>query len=288
MSDDWTVTAGGRAVTFMTDFGSPFRLSEAPEIGHQVASDDVTLPGEDGTLFGSDTIPGQTVTFTVDVDGHGSEQAGRALLADLRAVWRDPAARGDPSAVATVLAPSGRLLYGRPRRFSHDDSLLKQGWSRVVADFQASTDVWFAAPEQTTAVSIAGGVGGGLEAPLAAPLSTTASSDRSAGFTVGGQIETWPILTVQGPVSNVRFGITGVAEFLYPGQVGFNEALVVDCRPHARSVLQGGVPVGLNPASSRLADARLTAGAFEAYIVGSSMEGTATLTVAWHDAYPTW
>lgn len=282
----WRLTYPGGDVQFDTKY---LVLDQAPEIGDPTRSvGDVPATSGDALLFGRDRTEGRLVTFHVAVLGEGRDDT-RARLSELQEAWRGDAVRHIPGAVAVLESDSGRVTFGRPRRFRPDLESDRLGHIAVDCDFQTADDLWYG-PEQSTSVSIAPAVGGGLVAPLVAPLATTESSDRSTAVTVGGSLPTWPVFEVRGPISGPVIELVGQWAMRFPNlSLAYDQTLVVDARPWARTILRDGGSVAgmLAQSSARLQDAVLPPGTHELVLRGTSLTGTASLTARWRDAYTT-
>lgn len=287
MAENWTLQYSGVTVPFGTE-PTGFNFAAAPEIGMpDIATDDTDRPRSDGVAFGVDTFGGRTVSFAIDVLG-AAEADVRGHAAVLAHAWRADVVRNSPGAVATLISDSGRVTFGRPRRFAADNEWQQQDLIRVAADFACADTLWYGA-ESSQVVTYAPAVGGGLVAPLASPLSTTATSDRSQVFTVGGAVATWPVFEVVGPITNPVVEVVGLFRMEFRTTLAFDQTLVVDTRPWVRSVLRNGASVAgtLSRTSARLSQASVPPGAHELVLRGVSDTATARATVRWRDAYLT-
>ena len=287
MPNDWRLVYPGTDLAFGS-VTSGLVFPVAPAIGTtETEADDTRRPRGDGTVFGVDYLSGQTIGFAVDVVGP-DESATRARLATLARAWRGDAVRSSPGAVAELVAHTGRSTFGRPRRFVSNDDEIHSGLAAVTADFVTADDLWYG-PEQAAEVSLVPAAGGGLVAPLASPLSTTATSDRSAVFQVDGEVPTWPVLEVAGPLTSPVIEIVGVLRIELDLTLAYDQTLVIDTRPWARTVLRDGASVSgrRTRASTRLDAAALPPGTHQLVLRGASATGTARATARWRNAYTT-
>lgn len=288
MPNDWTLAYPGLALPFGS-VASGLVFDTAPEIGApEITTDDAQRPRSDGVAFGVDYHSGLTITFALTVSGTDTADA-RARLATLKQAWRADVVRSTPGAVATLTADTGRLTFGRPRRFASGDELLPFGISAVTADFATADTLWYG-EEHAVTVHFAPDPGGGLIAPLAAPLTTTATSDRSSVLTVAGEAETWPVFEIAGPITNPSIEVVGLFRMDFLLTLAYDETLVVDSRPFARSILRNGASVAgaLTHTSTRLSKAALPPGVHELVLRGTSEPATAKVTARWRDAYTTY
>lgn len=287
MPNDWRLAYPGEDLAFGS-IASRLVFSAAPDLGsHEIRHDDAERPRADGVVFGADFFGGRTITFDVAVAGEDEAHA-RELLAVMAGAWRADVVRKTSGAVATLAADSGRITYGRPRRFASVDELLPQGMSHVIADFAAVESVWYG-EEHNVSVTLQPAPGGGLLAPLASPLATTSSSDRSTAFTVAGDLQTWPVFEIQGPITNPVVEIVDLLRMEFRLTLAHDETLVVDTRPWGRSILRDGASVAgsLSRTSTRLSQAAIPPGSHELVLRGVSESGTARVTARWRDAYLT-
>lgn len=286
MPNDWRLVYDETDLHFGST-SSGYVFPTAPELGGaELTNDDTQRPRGDGVLFGSDFRGGQTITFAIDV-ADDDEAGARRRLAPLAAAWRADAVRSKPGAFAELVAHTGRSAFGRPRRFVSDLEALPEGLVAVTADFATADDLWYGGEERAS-VSLVPPAGGSLVAPLAAPLSTTHSSDRSTAITVAGELPTWPVFEVAGPITNPVVEVVGLLRMEFRLSLAYDQRLVIDTRPWARSILRDGANVAgtLSPTSTRLSRAALPPGTHESVLRGSS-DGLATLATRWRPAFHT-
>jgi hypothetical protein len=287
MPSNWNLSYAGEDLDFGS-IASGYVFTGAPDLGPpDIRTDDAVRPRGDGVAFGVDFLSGRTCGFSLAVSG-ADEADARVRLARLSKAWRADVVRQTSGAVATLTADTGRVSFGRPRRFASVDELLPQGMTEVIADFASADSLWYG-QESSTRVTLALSSGGGLIAPLASPLSTTFSSDRSRVLYVGGQVPTWPVFEIQGPITNPIVEVVGVLKMEFRTTLAYDEKLVVDTRPWARSILRNGSSLAgsLSRTSTRLSKAALPPGDHEIVLRGTSQPGTASVDVSWRDAYLT-
>ena len=286
MPDNWQLAYGETAFAFGS-VSSGFVFPTAPELSAaEIEHEDADVPRGDGVAFGSDFRRGSTVTFSIDVNGASPSDA-RARLSQLTRAWRADEVRSTPGATARLISDTGRTAFGRPRRFAPDLEELPSGMAGATADFATADDLWYG-PEEFEVVPLVPALGGGLMAPLASPLATTASSDRSQGITVEGEVPTWPVFEVAGPITNPVVEIVGVLRLAFNLTLAYDETLVVDTRPWVRSITRNGSSVrgSLSRTSTRLSRAALPPGSHEVVLRGTS-DGLASLAARWRPAFTT-
>lgn len=287
MPNDWLLSYPGAALPFGS-VASGYVFTKAPDLGApDVETDDASRPRADGVMFGVDYFGGRTIGFDISVAG-ANEADARARLAVLTKAWRADAVRRTPGAVTTLTADTGRVTFGRPRRFASVDTFLPEGLTEVVADFACADPLWYG-QENLSTVALTPPPGGGLIAPLAEPLATTSTSDRSTALVVGGEVPTWPVFEIAGPITNPVVEIVGLFKMEFRTTLAYDETLVVDTRPWARTILRNGASVAgsLTRTSARLSQAAIPPGAYEMVLRGASEPGTANVRAIWRDAYLT-
>jgi hypothetical protein len=288
---EWTLTHAGGSVTFGLIDNVAF-LAGFPELGDaELTVDDADRPRMDGRAFGSDYRGGVTLTFDLRVTGD-TEQEARQTVAMLARLWRADSVRGVAGAFAELRTRQGgreRSTFGRPRRWSVNDTNARHGSISILCDFATTDDVWYESQAQTMAANIAPGAGGGLMSPLAWPLTTTMSSDRSIELNIGGEVNTWPVIEFTGPITNPTVGVIGLWEIGLTTSLVAGQTAKIDTRPWSRAVTRGTANIGglLTRSSSRLSKASIPPGRYELYFRGTDSSGTADLYVSWRNGYTT-
>lgn len=291
MLNDWHLKYGSTDLAFGT-VASGFVIPQggAPAISNQDITDqDAARPRGDGVLFGTDYRNGTTVTFDLLVDGGADEAASYAKLQTLATAWRADEVRANPGSMATLQAHTGRVAFGRPRRFQPDYDLSPFGVTGVTCDFATADDMWYG-PSQTTTVNLVPRGQGGLIAPLASPLATTKSSDRSQVINVNGLLPIWPVIQINGPITNPSVEVVGQFKASFNLTLAYDQTLTIDTRPWARSILRGRASAAgsLDPRGDRLSDMQVAPGRHELVLRGTSATGTPRALFTWRDAFPTY
>ena len=288
----WRLTYPGTDLLFGSGADEVFNLT-APDLGDvDIRSADAERPRADGLSFGTDYRGGRTITFDLGIRGT-DETAARAALGRLTSAWKADAVRSVPGATAELQMAYGgheRAVLGRPRRFAAHLQDAKTGFIAVTADFLASDDLFYSTAYSQADVSIVPPPGGGLTAPLSAPLTTSTSSDRSQGFTVGGDLPAWPVVTLRGPITNPVVEVVGLWRLELSGSFSEDDTVVINTEPWARTVLRNGtasVAGKLARRSVRLSKAAVPPGTYELVLRGTSATGTASASLRWRTTYPT-
>lgn len=288
-NDEWTLAYPGRVLNFGTAYTPVFNITP-PDLGDAALRVSSTpRPRTDGVSFGTDYRGGRTVAFDLGIKG-SNEVAVRDALADLATAWRADAVRSVPGAVAELRARYAgreRVTFGRPRRFAANAAGAKQGLATAVCDFETADDLWYSLTTTSAQINLVPNAGGGLLSPLASPLGTTSNSDRSVGIQVASGLPVWPRIEITGPITDPEVEVIGVCRIALRTTIEYDQTVVIDTAPWARTVLRNGVNVGgtLSRTSTRLAKAAIPPGSYEVAFRGVSDTGTAVARLSWRDSY---
>lgn len=288
---EWTLEYDGVSLSWGAP-GDRIILDGPPEVGSpEISTDDTRRPRADGIAFGMDYRGGVSVTFSLAVVADDEEEA-RDLAASFSRAWRGDAVRKTPGSVATLRSRLGtreRIVYGRPRRFAQDDTHAPEGVVLLTCDFQCVNDVAYSNGDTVEAVSLVPPASGGMESPLAAPLTTTAPSSYPGGIEVGGDLPAWPVVQVDGPITDPEVQVTNEWTLRLRTTVPAGDALVIDTRPWRRTItrLSDGASFAgvLTRESVPLSQASLDPGGYEIALRGIDQTGTASMRFSWHDTY---
>lgn len=292
MSWDWVLQTDRGQAVFGDDAARAVASSWVIEPGKSRV-DDRELPRADGLRFGQDFRGGQTARFSLWVSGD-DEADVLAELAALATVWRNDGGRTFAGSMATLRHPNGRFMFGRPRSFEADAQRAGQGYATVKAVFEAQDDLWYG-PEELTRIRFVPPVSGGLTFPAEAPFTfDSGATTRNGSVLVAGDVESWPVFEISGPVTNPEVEVVGVGRLMFKTTLAYDQFLRVDTRPWARWVQRGFVqnptvlsplPGALSPSGSRLSDMALRPGAYQVLLRGYDPSGTAELGVVLNPAY---
>ena len=346
MSNSWKLDCGPDGTILFGPQSTRYPFSADPKIGDSDRqTQDADLEGVDGALFGIDTTAGQTIAFELTAVGETDDEAN-ALYAAFRKAWRADSIRSTRGAVATLTAPSGRSIFGRPRRITPIYYPDRAGVVGIVADFATRDDLWYG-PEQFLSVPLAVSQSGGLverhyapgesfgvvevisgtnlyavgqlaqsptetglylpgpiaESPsgsglfplpagqllydgLKEPLVARGYTTQANAFVVGGDMDTWPTVTIRGQILNPGVEVAGVFRYATQTSLAFDESITISTRPGARSVLRNGDQIAsLTRTSDLLSSAALSPGSHTLTLTGSASTGTPEAVISWRAAY---
>jgi hypothetical protein len=289
LNGEWRLTYPGTSYRFGTPANAAWNLT-TPDVGDaDLRVADVDRPRQDGRAFGVDYRGGRTISFEMGLRAQTPAKA-REEAALLQQARRADAIRSVPGAVAelrTVYDGRERLMYGRPRRLALDygDVTVNQ-YVGVVADFACSDDLFYGSVEEDARVSLVPSLGGGLMAPLRSPLSTTASSDRSVGINVDSEMPVWPVVRVNGPVSNAEVYVGDLFRWQLRLSLDYDEYVDIDTRPWARYALRNGsANVTGAIRGTRLARSSIPSGSYPVGFKGEDPTGTSSIEVSWRPTF---
>lgn len=283
---DWTLTTDNSSVSFGDDRSLVVVDSWSVDPG-KFRIGDQENPRMDGVRFGRDFRSGQSVKFSMWING-GTEAAAMAGLSELAALWRNDSGRSRGGSLATLRHPRGRVAYGRPRGLVSDTQRVERGWATVNADFDCVNDLWYGVEESVT-LGLVPEFTGGLPIPADVPFvlgGGTGQADRIV--TVGGDVATWPVFELKGPIVDPWVDVPGVGRLVFTGSLAYDQTLEVDTRPWARWVKRNGFafPGALQPSGARLGDMGLRPGSYQIIFGGYDPSGTSSLTVRVRPAFP--
>lgn len=264
---------------------------KSPDIGEvEVENEDQNRPGADGVVFGQDYRGGRLITFELGVKGTDPDDS-LALSETLLRAWRGDTLRVAPGQLATLCTSvSGRLrqVYGRPGHCSTSDTIPRSAFMLATCDFRTVNDLWYDPAVQSVTVNLAPSTSGGFSAPFSAPITTSSPTTRDEKVVVGGTTNTYPVITINGPVTQPRITVVGGWTLSLDVTVSAGQQLIIDCRPWARSVVRsdGASFAGKLSRTSRLSAAVLVPGSvYTVSYGGTDLTGASTMTFAWNNAY---
>lgn len=287
MTGAWGLRYGRTDVRFTDESG--IYLRAFPEPGSpDITDQDSRYPYGDGASMGVDTRGGRTIPITFGISGR-TEAEVRERYGRLATLWRGDAVRSAVGGMAELLSDGGRSALGRPRALAPTDVHFEAGLMTVETNFETIDDLWYGNALSATATLGYRAVGG-IKFPVRFPLTTSPESDRSQTFVVGGEVPTWGVYVIEGPVLSPSLEIPGLARYSFSGlRLAYDQSLTIDTRPWAREVYRNdGAPLGgaLDASSTLLARAPIPPGQHELLLRGTTT-GTPRATVRWRDAFTT-
>lgn len=284
---DWRMVCGSEVTTFGS-YESGVGLDRHPAVlATEVEIEDQRRPRSDGVAVGADFFGATTVALDFTVYGSTYEDA-RARRQRLAYAWRGEPVRRTPGALAQLWSHTGRVAFGRPRRFAASDDHLRVGVATATADFVMTDPNWYGA-EKSSLVRFSEGSATGFKFPAVFPMMTVGQRETRELVDVTGDVPTPLVIEVRGPIVNPVVEI-GPLKFEANVSLLAGQTLVVNAWPDKRTItVNGRAAAGImSSRSTRLTAAVLKPGQYEAVLRGVSDSGTATLTVRWRDAFASW
>lgn len=284
--DEWQVQVGD----WLGGPGTAYILSAFDHAKPDLSSTagDQPLPGEDGLVFGRDTLGGTLITIEGAIVTPGDGAAALDAMAVWRAAWQADDIRATPGAVTTLRyrmpGREDRFVFGRPRQFT-PSSLANtvSGLIPVTCDWQCADHRWYG-EEQVVTLGTMPDTTGGITWPITWPITWAGEASGGDRILNDGDSATWPIITFRGPVATP--GVSWGGNSLSVGTtLTTGQAVTVDTRPWVRTVLResGGSVAGLLR-GNRLGEMSLAPGLTEVLFSGTDGTGTAQCEIRWRSA----
>ncbi|MFI6469825.1 hypothetical protein ACIBL5_06105 [Streptomyces sp. NPDC050516] len=287
---DWQIEFGG----ILFGHGTRIPIAAIEGLGRPgVRGETVERPGADGAWIGPDWYEARTVRIDCAIRTPGDPAAARQLLAGLQRVADAAKVRTVGGAVMPLRIkwPGSpvRVLFGRLRKLEPSWEKAVFGWVPLDVEFVADPR-YYADTEQRVELRLGWLSGGGFTAPVQAPILVTAAGTaggqkRPGWVTNGGDIDSYPVITVKGPCANpvITHIETGRALDLTGLTLNDGEWVCIDTRPGQRAITRnnGGAVATTEPLDSFL----LPPGRSEIRWIAADSTMSARLTVAWRDAF---
>lgn len=250
---------------------------------------DATAVQGDGVVFGRDFLGGRTWVWTMSADKK-SERGALSAVGRLSNAWLGSEARHHSGHVVPLLYKlDGRVrrVYGRPRRFAAPpDNRILAGYVPITADFAVIDHRHYDNYLSTVSVNMDISSDGGFIFPVIFPTSTLPSGEREGKFTSLGDMPTWPIILINGPVTNpwVRHQDWRIDLNI---AIAAGDYVEIDTRPWARTVLRNGnasVSAALGR-RQRLSDIVIFPGNQQIDFGGQGYTSDGACTISWRDAF---
>ncbi|WP_329131556.1 phage tail family protein [Streptomyces sp. NBC_01476] len=290
---DWQYDLAGA----LMGAGTSINVIETSGLGRPpVRDNDVPQPSADGVFVGPDYWDARQVQFDAAIKTPADPQAAHDVLAALQAGAVDPAVRlaGGETIPLRIKRPGRptKVLYGRVRKVDAEFAQVIYGYVPLDIEFIAGDPLFYGDTDQTVEIPLGWLSGGGFTAPVAAPILVTAASgaaDRPGWVTNDGDTDTYPLIRITGPCSNVTIihAESGRTLALPTLALTAGQWVELDARPGRVSVVRenGGNAEAFLSAASRLDQFSLPAGQSELRWTAVDPTNTSRLRLTWRPAY---
>lgn len=155
-------------------------------------------------------------------------------------------------------------------------------YSRYQFQFLAKTPEIPGTTEKTATVTVS--TGGSLSIPLSLPVSFEGGVDGSQTITNAGDEVAWPIITLNGPLTNPRITNADTEEYLQLNlTISSGNSVVVDMRN--RTVIQNGSLNQISKVTELSTWWSIDPGSNQIVLETSASDPGGNAVLAWHDAY---
>lgn len=261
-------------------------------------------PWSRGDLIG-DWTDGEAMIAAVYKASHSAHQRGLDGVNMLRQAWRADGLRRASGRAGWLVHSFGgrtRQLYGRPRKFAVSHSrLARQGYTPVVAEFQAVDDRFYDSVEQTAEMF-------DHQSPISLPTrpgrptapAWTYTSKKTVTFKQLGGTNTYPHVEIYGPCKNPKITVGDLWAVQLNTSIPAGDHVVIDARPWQRTVTyydgstsKGSVADKLTRDSPRLSEMYIPPGYWTATMSYTRLSSSAsaqgpTMRILWRDAFTWW
>lgn len=230
------------------------------------------------------TVTGVLVAASVDAvftDFTAVVKAFEAgLSADLTVLWRPGGSTRDLQGAARL---AGSVL-------TQLDARQPGGYLRYQAQLRFADPRWYSQTLLSASV-VAAATSGGIPFPMPFPIPLfQGASSGSVMAANAGTVETWPTITVAGPMNGIAVGNSTTNTFLYFDSlnIGAGQTLTITTNPMGRAATVAGASVvgSLRIASSNWPSIRASAtDTFQFYPINGGTSAASQLTVSWRSAW---
>jgi hypothetical protein len=289
---DWQIDIGG----ILLGHGTRIPVAAIEGLARPGTRGDVVeRPGTDGAWLAPDWYEARTVRIDCAIKTPGDPEAAAGLLAALEQVAENSRVRTVGGAVMPLRIkwPGSpvRVLFGRIRKLEATWEKAAFGWIPLDIEFTAPDPVYGDDVEQQVELRLGWLSGGGFTAPVQAPIivngaGATGGQKRPGWVINGGNVDTFPVLTVHGPCANPQITHVETGRTItVPVVLDAGQWVRIDTRPGQRVITRnnGGAVATTQPLDAF----RLPAGRSEIRWTAADPTLSARLTVAWRDAFTT-
>lgn len=290
---DWQFDMGGVLIGADTSVN----VIEVTGLGRPpVRDNDVDQPSMDGSFAGPDYWTARQIQFDAAVKAPGDPTACYDTVAALQAATDAAAVRlvGGQGMTLRIKRPGQpiKTLTVRARKLDPEYAQVIHGYVPLDIELLAHDPTFYADTDSTTEIPLGWLTGGGFAAPVTAPIYVqdgTLAADRPGWVTNAGETDTWPVIRITGPCSNVTvIHVASGRQLALPTlTLTAGQWVEIDTRPGYRTITRdngGNASAYLSP-SSRIDLFSLPPGTSEMRWTAFDSTNTARMRLTWRDAY---
>lgn len=252
---------------------------------------DASIGYQDGDRFGVDRRGGRLITL--DANTNAYDTAGGLRLARLlEAAWDAEDYRSVPGRHQVLRWRRGSQVlraYGRSRDCIPDHSMDWTGNIPYTLTFRTSEPRFYSDFETTETIGFVPEEVGGLVGDLIGDIVASGAGVSTRGFFVGGDLPTWVIMLIRGPITNPVLEFTDQWRLELITSLRAGEAVLIDPTPWGGPDVRtsGGANAAglLTPSSRLLSQMKLPPGRHTAVLLGSDPTGTSSADIITRDCY---
>lgn len=252
---------------------------------------DTEIGYADGDRFGVDRRGGRLISIDANTDAYTTTD-GLRLARRLEAAWDAEPYRSVPGRHQILRWRRGGGVYrayGRSRDCIPDHSMDWTGNIPYTLTFRASEPRFYSDFEVTETIGFVPEEVGGLEGDLIGDIIASGHGSSQRGFIVGGDLPTWVIMLVRGPIANPVLEFTDQWRVELTTSIRAGDSVLIDPTPWGGPDVRtsGGANAAgmLTPRSRLLSQMKLPPGAHTAVLLGSDPTGTSSADIITRDCY---
>jgi hypothetical protein len=290
---DWQYDIGG----VLIGAGTSVDVIEVTGLGRPpVRDNDVDQPSTDGSFAGPDYWAARQIQFDAAIKIPGDPAACHDMVAALQAATDTTGVRlvGGQGLTMRIKRPGRpvKTLTVRARKVDPEYKQVIHGYVPLDMEYVAHDPTLYGDVDSTTDIPLGWLTGGGFAAPVVAPIYVqdgTVAAVRPGWVTNQGTADTWPVIRITGPCSNVSvIHVASGRTLALPAlSLAAGRWIEIDTRPGYRTVTWdngGNATAYLSPAS-RIDLFSLPPGTSEMRWTAFDSTNTARLRLTWRDAY---
>jgi hypothetical protein len=271
--------------------GTDYNVSSFSFGGAERRLQDTAIGYSDGDRFGVDRLGGRLITLDANTDGWDTA-SGLRMARKLEAAWDGEPYRSVPGRHQVLRWRRGSQVlraYGRSRECIPDHSMDWTGNIPYTLTFRTSEPRFYSDFEFSEAIGFVPEEVGGLIGDLIGDIVASGYGASQRGFEVGGDLPTWVIMHVRGPITNPIVEFTDQWRVQLITTIREGDSVLIDPTPWGGPDVRtsGGANAAgmLTPSSRLLSQMKLPPGRHQAVLLGSDPTGTSSVEIIFRDCY---